>query len=125
MKVIVAGGRNFEPNEAHETWLIEQLRSRGASEIVCGMASGADEFGRQTALELGLPVKEFPALWGKFGAAAGPHRNIEMTTYADLCILFPGGKGTAHMHHTAEKYGLEAVVFPDDTQSTSVPANKG
>jgi predicted Rossmann-fold nucleotide-binding protein len=101
MNVIVAGGRDFMPDDKHKSWLIEQLRDLRADTIVCGMAKGADLFGRSVGLELGLTILEFPAMWDLYGRSAGPRRNIQMAELADACILFPGGKGTEHMEKVA------------------------
>ncbi len=107
MKIIVAGGRDFIPNDSHREWLLNILKKTEATHIVCGMARGADMFGYQIAKELGLEVLEFPADWDRFGKSAGYKRNIEMAEIADGCILFPGGKGTQHMRDIAKKKRLE------------------
>ena len=78
------------------------------------MARGADMFGRKVALESGLTVKEFPADWNVHGRAAGMIRNAQMADYASevpgsICVLFPGGKGTANMKRTALRKGLHVI----------------
>lgn len=97
MKIIVAGGREFIPAQEHKDWLINALKVNNATEVVCGMARGADMHGYNTAKELGIPVKEFAADWVKFGKEAGRRRNKEMADYADMLIVFPGGVGTNDM----------------------------
>ncbi len=77
------------------------------TEVVCGMAKGADEAGRQWALWNHIPVKEFPADWKKNGRGAGFVRNREMAEYADALIIFPGGRGSMHMAQTAFEMNLE------------------
>lgn len=70
------------------------------TEVVCGLARGADIYGRKWAVCVaGLPVKDFPADWKKYGLAAGPLRNTEMAEYADGLIAFQwdGSRGTANM----------------------------
>jgi len=111
MKVIVAGGRNFEPKSEHKKWLKETIKKLNATEIVCGMAKGADFFGYEVAKEMYIPVKEFPAKWALFGKGAGYLRNEDMAQYADACILFPGGKGTAIMEILAARYKLTIVKW--------------
>lgn len=106
MKVIVAGGRDFIPNEGHEEWLISTLKLMKATHVVCGMARGADIFGLQIAEKMGLSVLKYPADWDKYGKSAGYKRNEQMAKVADACILFPGGKGTGHMSDIARKKGL-------------------
>ena len=111
MKVIIAGGRNFIYDEYHVKWLINKLKEIEADEVVCGMAPGADMFGYKVAKHMGLKIKEFPAKWKEFGPSAGPIRNEEMAKYADACILFLGGKGTANMKKNAIKYGLKVIEY--------------
>lgn len=109
--VIIAGGRNFVPTNDHCTWLIEQLRSFSASEIISGGCSGADSFGECAAKYLSIPCRVFRADWNKHGKAAGPIRNEEMAKNADACILFPGGNGTIDMHRRAVCHGLKVAVY--------------
>lgn len=112
MKIIVAGGRDFVAEQKHEDWLIETLKTHNATEVVCGMARGADMFGYHVAKNLlGLPVKEFPAKWKLLGNSAGPIRNEEMAKYADMCVLFPGDRGTASMRSLAKQYGLKVIEY--------------
>jgi hypothetical protein len=111
MKIIVAGGRNFKPLMEDYVWLVVQLKSMNATEIVCGCATGADAFGERVAKDMNLPAKKFPADWNLHGRAAGPKRNAEMAQYADACILFPGGRGTADMEEKALKNNLIIVKY--------------
>ena len=109
MRCIIAGGRDYWFT-AQDTDRLDFL-SRGSriSEVVCGGAPGADEGGKQWAISRGILVKVFPADWAKYGRAAGPIRNEEMAKYADMCVLFPGGRGTASMRALAKKYDLALV----------------
>lgn len=111
MKVIIAGGRDFQSTGAHRGWLIRKLEELRATEIVCGMATGADLFGKEISEALGLPVSQFPADWNLYGNRAGPIRNSKMAKYADACILFPGGKGTRSMFREARKEGLPIYTY--------------
>lgn len=103
MKLIIAGGRDFKPNE-YDYQKLDRIR--GITEIVSGGCSGADKFGEHWAEVNKIPVKRFPADWNKFGKAAGPIRNAQMAEYANACVLFPGGKGTDSMFKEAQKQGL-------------------
>ena len=111
MRVIVAGGRDLTPNKDHIKWLIDTLVSLKTTEVICGMAKGADSLGKQVALKMNLKVREFPANWNKYGKLAGPIRNAEMAKNADACILFPGGKGTANMKMLATVNELKIVEY--------------
>lgn len=109
MKMIVAGGRNFIPIDNDEIWLMGILEEMNVTEVVCGMAEGADLFGKRVAEMMGLPVKEFPANWDRYGKKAGWKRNLQMAMYADGVILFPGGVGTNQMR-TLAKYNKLMVI---------------
>jgi len=110
MKVIIAGSRGFTSHVA----LRQSLRKykQDVSEVVCGMARGADLLGRQWALDNGIPVKEFPAKWNKFGKSAGYIRNAEMADYGDALIAFWDGesRGTKMMIDLAKKKNLRVEV---------------
>lgn len=107
MKVIIAGGRNFKSTEHSLKFLDDFLIEHPTfSEVVCGMAQGADTFGQMWAISLNIKVKKFPADWSNFGPAAGPIRNRDMAIYADALIAFPGGRGTENMIKHAKNHGL-------------------
>jgi hypothetical protein len=106
MKVIIAGGRKFKPDVNSMLWLIQLLKELKPSEIVSGGAKGADNFGEKAARALDIPVRQFPAKWNDFGRKAGMMRNKQMAEYADICILFSGGVGTANMKKEAKDRGL-------------------
>lgn len=111
MKVIVAGGRDFKRTKWGRE-VLDALHSEiEFTEVVCGMARGADTMGRYWAHDHHIPVKQFPAKWDKYGAAAGPIRNGQMAAYADVLIAFPGGKGTANMVKQAKQHGLIIYDF--------------
>jgi len=114
MRVIVAGGRDLISNKNHVRWLIDTLLKLGTTEVICGMAKGADLFGKQVALKMNIPVKEFPADWNKYGRSAGPIRNAEMAKNADACILFPGGSGTANMKTLAQLNKLIIMEYESE-----------
>lgn len=69
------------------------------TEIVSGRAQGIDLAGETYAIEMGIPVKMFPADWNKHGRSAGMIRNAEMAAYAVAAIIIWDGvsKGTADM----------------------------
>ena len=113
MKVIIAGGRDF----CNKVMLVDALghflKEYGEiTEVVCGMADGADTLGRLWAEFMQIPVKEFPADWSKHGKAAGPIRNKQMAEYADVLIAFWDGKskGTKDMIDQAMTKKLMVVI---------------
>lgn len=113
MKLIVAGGRDFDDYEKlrHN---INAFRSwYDVDEIVSGCASGADKLGEKYALLHGLKIKQFPADWSKHGKSAGPIRNKQMVEYADACICFwdNESKGTKSMINLAMAKGLVLKII--------------
>lgn len=111
MKVIIAGGRDFNDLE----FLQKKLGNfyYRISEVVSGAAKGADTLGEMWAYSKNIPVKQFPANWKEHGKSAGPIRNREMGKYADALIAFWDGKskGTKDMIGVAIKEGLWVKVF--------------
>lgn len=120
MRTIIAGGRDYAPTPRDWEWLDSLRDDLPITEVVCGMARGADTFGRQWAVDSGLPIKEFPADWKAHGRSAGPRRNVKMAEYADALVAFPGGRGTQHMIHEAEARGLR-VLQPYEEARRSTP----
>lgn len=127
MRVIVTGGRDYGDKAAVFECLDLLLdRAPEGLTIVHGGATGADSIARRwvESREQSKPVNEdpHPALWyeecrascppnhRRPGAAgrsycpfAGFYRNQEMADLgADLCVAFPGGRGTADMVRRAE-----------------------
>lgn len=113
MKTIVAGSRSITSYEKVKRAIEES--NIEITEVVCGMAQGADLLGKQWADENQIPVKEMPAQWmvdGKLDRAAGHKRNYEMAKYAEALIAVWNGysDGTASMIRFAEKRGLKVVI---------------
>ena len=98
MKVIIAGSRHMlEDYDLLEAGI--NATSWHFSEVVCGLALGADTWGKKWAEHRGIPVAEFPADWKKYGRAAGPIRNKQMAEYANAAIVFiwDNSRGSANM----------------------------
>jgi predicted Rossmann fold nucleotide-binding protein DprA/Smf involved in DNA uptake len=113
LKVIVAGGRDFE-NYNLLAEKLDILFSKTADVvIVSGMAKGVDSLAVKYAEENKLRVSEFPANWNKFGNASGFRRNVEIARFADACVCFWDGKsaGTKHMIDTAKRMNLKLRVI--------------
>lgn len=112
MKTIIAGSRHATLD--FSMWAInENPGSKKITEVVCGGAKGADTWGKEWALAVGIPVKMFEADWGKYGKAAGHVRNQEMANYADALIALWDGKspGTKNMIELAKKKGLQVDIY--------------
>ena len=133
MRIIIAGGRDFKDKELfYETMEGLEFIEKD-SEIISGMASGADTLGKEYALKFGLKLKEMPAKWNDmsepcvakynkynkpYNALAGYKRNEEMAKYASkeddgLLVAFWDYKssGTKNMIDLSYKYNLMVLIF--------------
>jgi hypothetical protein len=112
MKIIIAGGRDFIPEDRHIIFLENIYDINHIEEVVSGCAKGADLFGEVWAEDKKITIKRFPADWKKYGKRAGILRNIQMAEYSDaLCAFWDGkSKGTKHMIDEAHRRGLSIYV---------------
>jgi len=110
MKVIIAGSSQIDDYQI----VVDALNAANivVTEVVSGMAIGVDKLGEKWAVEHGIPIKQFPADWGRYGKSAGYVRNEQMADYAEgLVAIWDGcSRGTAHMIRTAKKRGLVVHV---------------
>ena len=111
MKIIIAGGRDF-----NNYYILEKVLNsfKGLiDEVVSGDARGADELGARWATYNNIHVNHFPADWDYYGHAAGFIRNIEMADNADALIAFWDGKSkrTGHMIKTMQMKKKPYRVF--------------
>lgn len=113
MKIIIAGGRDFNDYKLLSESCDYFLQNQSEIEIVSGTANGADKLGEQYGEEKGHQIKKFPANWDKYGKSAGFKRNIEMADYADALIAFWDGKskGTSHMINEAKNKNLKVRII--------------
>lgn len=107
MKIIIAGGRDFNNLE----YMTQVMTFLGIfpTEVVSGgqksynketnQSYGADYLGEKWAAGMTVPIKTFSADWITHGRAAGPIRNGQMADYADFLVAFWDGKsrGTKNM----------------------------
>jgi len=112
MKVIIAGGRDFNDYNKLFQFCDKILSKQREIEIVSGTANGADKLGEKYANDNGFSIKQFPADWKKFGKSAGYKRNAEMAEYGDALIAFWDGKsrGTKHMIDLAKRAELKVRI---------------
>jgi predicted Rossmann fold nucleotide-binding protein DprA/Smf involved in DNA uptake len=108
MRVIIAGGRNFNDYERLKSSCDKILSNQNDIQIVSGNAKGADELGERYANEKGYGLNVYPAEWEKYGKSAGYKRNVQMAENADALIAFWDGKskGTKHMIDIAKNLNL-------------------
>ena len=114
MKVLVCGDRNWSNKDT----IRKYLASVPNLELVIeGGARGADQLSKQVALEMNIPVREYPADWQRYGKAAGPIRNRQMLDVKpDLVIAFHPAielsKGTKDCVTEARHRGISVRVVP-------------
>lgn len=117
VKLIIAGGRDFEDYEEVERaffFFFDWALPPAYIEIVSGGARGADALGERLAKSINMGVRRFPADWDKHGKGAGHVRNAEMADYADALLAFWDGKsrGTANMIKQMQFRNKPYVVSP-------------
>jgi len=90
LKVIMAGSRSL----ADFGLVLEGIKTfpYQITEIVSGGSRGIDLLGEDWAKQMKLPKTRFTANWKRFGQAAGPLRNSDMSEYADALIAIWDGK---------------------------------
>lgn len=100
-KLIIAGGRKYKLTKDDYQKLENILFVHSVTEVVSGLAEGADACGEAWAKIKGIKIQPFPAPWGLYPGMAGRVRNGRMARYADAVALFPGGSGTHNMYDQA------------------------
>lgn len=114
MRVIIAGGRDFDDFEllSSEVEFFETHHSSSYLTVICGGARGADNLGEKWAKASERSVVYHIPEWDKYGKSAGYRRNVEMANDADALIAFWDGesKGTKHMIDIALDKGLLVQV---------------
>ena len=112
MKIIVAGGRDFNDYVTLAKILNEYIDPL-LDMVISGDARGADELGALWAERHNIQVRHYPPDWDYYGHAAGFIRNLEMGDDADAAICFWDGKskGTEHMIKTMKNLKKPYKVF--------------
>lgn len=103
MKLIIAGGRDYQFNDSDYEKLNRIHEKHRVTEVVSGGATGADRCGEVWADAQNIKITRFPADWNKHGKAAGPIRNKQMADYAQALVTFAGGRGTRNMIKQAKE----------------------
>lgn len=108
LRIIVTGGRDYADRDRVRSALTPGTPvGHQTATIVHGGARGADRLAAEEGAKLGYEIEEHPADWDRWGKRAGWLRNEEMACLgADLCIAFPGGRGTASMLRCAAAHGI-------------------
>lgn len=115
IRVLVCGGRDYTDRAKVNAFLDNLWVLNGDLAIIEGEAPGADSFARDWAILHGQELHPFPALWDRYGKAAGPIRNQQMLDEGqpDLVAFFHAdlerSKGTRDMVKRAERRGILIV----------------
>jgi hypothetical protein len=113
IRLLVCGGRDYV-NERKVFEILHQYKGQ-VSILIHGFARGADSIAQQWAVINRVPELGFKAQWERFGAAAGPKRNMQMLIEGKptLVIAFPGGRGTEHMKRITKDAGIPLIEVED------------
>ena len=114
------GGNSFEEPVVNSeelnkviTVLNFMVKNFNATEIISGMAKGADRIGETVAALNEIKVTQFKPDWEMYGKRAGYIRNKEMVEYCDKAIILWDGisKGSAHTISLLEKSGKDYFLW--------------
>lgn len=112
VKVIICGGRSHKLSMADHMLLDDLNDGLTFTKVLSGGCSGVDQAAEEWAKERNIPIEQFIPDWVAEGKKAGPLRNEEMAKQADMCICFPGGRGTRDMMDRAIQHQLLLVIVP-------------
>jgi D-arabinose 1-dehydrogenase-like Zn-dependent alcohol dehydrogenase len=118
-KLCISGSRNLTVAQYMVTKkgleiIFEEYAKNGEWELIVGCASGVDAIARQVAKTKGLKVTVYRANWSEYKKAAGPIRNRQMASEADLVVAIWNGesKGTADMIKAAKAAERKTITIP-------------
>lgn len=114
VRILVTGGRDYRDTDTIRFWIGVAYGRYGTTDatavLVHGGAPGADRAAAYVASSLGWCLEAHDADWEAHGSAAGPIRNRAMVAAgADVCVAFPGGRGTAHCARLAREAGIPVI----------------
>lgn len=115
MIVLVTGGRDYRDTKRLFAVLDRIHAERKFTFLVHGDATGADQMAHRWCKSRGVQPVAMEALWNSEGDRAGSIRNKRMFEFAkpELCIAFPGGRGTANMMKICFDAGVEIIDEED------------
>jgi hypothetical protein len=124
--VIVCGGRKFDDSHFIHKKLFKYHAKHPITVLIHGDAQGADKYASAWCkVAPGVSEVAVPALWTKFGSAAGPIRNRLMRRLlkVDRVIAFPGGNGTDDMCRAAREMGIKVRRIRKDLTRIKMSKN--
>ncbi len=111
MKVLVTGSRSLEDKALVYRTLSQIHQAAAITVLIHGGAKGADSHAGEWADEHRVETHVFRPDWKRFGRAGGVIRNEEMANEKpNLCVAFPGKKGTNDMIARARKHGIPVIT---------------
>jgi len=118
-RVAIVGSRDWPEPDAIRDYVYSLAMD---DTVISGGAKGVDEWAELAAMERGLAFIKFPALWEKFGRAAGFIRNKDIVVASDRVVAFQHNKskGTALTIQIAKDLNKPIQVF---SKSTNAPGN--
>lgn len=123
-QIIVTGGRSFKDRTLIYQVLSEYDGQDPKPIMLHGACpTGADEIASTLAHDLGWTVVPYKPRYDLYPPHLAPlMRNKAMAyTGADLCLVFPGGTGTAHMADQARRAGITIRYVDRDSTSVTQP----
>ena len=129
-RILVTGGRKYSNKEfVHK--ILNNFLAKGPFILIHGDADGLDTLAKEWAIENNVEQIPYPALWkdftqtpcnikygqfGKYNCLAGFNRNEQMLKEGkpNLCLAFPGGKGTADMKKRCKKANVLVISLSDE-----------
>jgi len=116
LRVIVTGGRDYQNPSRVFKVLDEIHRTEGIRVVVHGACPrGVDTYAHLWAMKNQVHIEPHPGEWNKYGKGAGHKRNRLMAQLgADLCVVFPGGRGTQNMLGNAIEHNIPYRIVSDE-----------
>lgn len=117
MKLVVAGSRHLKINYEKVADAIHffsphlSLNNQHLEIVSGGCPTGPDWGAKELTFVYGLPYKEFPAEWDKYGNRAGPIRNKKMAVYGDALLLIWDGESRGSKSMKEEMLALKKPVY--------------
>lgn len=118
-RVLICGDRRWTNYQRILACVQKAHKTQPIDVIIEGECRGADLMGRRAGEAFGITILPYPALWDKYGKAAGPIRNQQMLDEGNPteCWAFHNdirnSTGTADMYARASKAGLKIYVITE------------
>jgi hypothetical protein len=112
-RVLVCGGREYADDDILCDYLNHRLADWDFKLLIHGDAPGADRMADAWAMAHGVQPAACRANWRRWPRCAGPIRNNRMLILQpQMCIAFPGNRGTADMIRQCKTAGIEVWDVP-------------